>query len=207
MLNIIEICKEIGIELTEEQQTAITKKVSENYKTVNEHTKKVEKLESERDGYKEQYETAKSTLDGFEGKDFDSITKDRDTWKSKAEQAEQDFNKRIESQEKEKAIDSYMETLHFASEFAKRAYKEDLIKAELPVREGKVFGANDFTESYDKSAFVDEATIEAEKKRSSIVGRSISGGDMSKMSIAELMKIKNQNPEVDITPYLKRERK
>ena len=50
---------------------------------------------------------------------------------------------------------------------------------------------------------VDEKTIEAERRRSAILGRSIQG-DPTKMSVAELMKLKNQYPDMDITPYLKK---
>ena len=160
-------------------------------------------LTAERDEYKGLYDTAAETLKGFEGKDFDAIQKDRDEWKEKAEQAELNFDNRMKEQEKEKAVDEFMESLNFSSEYAKRAFKEDLQKADLPVRDGKLLGASDFMSNYDKAAFVDEKTVEAEKRRSHIVGTPMHQGAGSKLSTAELMKMKNENPDMDITPYLK----
>lgn len=111
---------------------------------------KTEELEK----YKGLYESAAETLKGFEGKDFDAIQKDRDEWKKKAEDVEKEY--------KEKTIDEFMKDITFSSEFAKRAFKEDLRKADLPVRDGKLFGASDFKDSYDKNAFADARTLEAE---------------------------------------------
>ena len=51
MQNILEILKEMGIEVPTDKEKDLTKKVAENYKTVSEHTAKVEKLEGERDDF------------------------------------------------------------------------------------------------------------------------------------------------------------
>ena len=42
------------------------------------------------------------------------------------------------------------------------------------------------------------------QKRSGIVGNNINQPEGSKLTMAELMKLKNQNPELDITPFLKK---
>ena len=44
MKDIIEILKDNGIEVEEGKQSEIRKALAENYKTINEHNKKVEKL-------------------------------------------------------------------------------------------------------------------------------------------------------------------
>ena len=44
MKNIIDICKELGIEIPEGKDKELTKAVSENYKTIAEHDKVVSKL-------------------------------------------------------------------------------------------------------------------------------------------------------------------
>ena len=79
MKNIIQIIKDAGLEITDEQKKTIEDAVKENYKSVSDYekqTRKVETLTQERDNFKTQYETAKETLDGFEGKDFDAITRE-----------------------------------------------------------------------------------------------------------------------------------
>ena len=71
MKNIIQIIKDAGLEITDEQKKTIEDAVKENYKSVSDYdkqTRKVETLTQERDKFKTQYETAKETLDGFEGK-------------------------------------------------------------------------------------------------------------------------------------------
>ena len=100
MQNIIEICKEFGLEIPADKQAEFNKKVSENYLTKAEHDKKIGKIETERDNWKEKAETAENTLKGFDGKDFDTITKERDEWKKKAEDAEKDYNAKIAEREK-----------------------------------------------------------------------------------------------------------
>ncbi len=94
MQNIIEILKANGIEVPEDKVATINKAVAENYKTVSEVEKKTSKLESERDSWKERAETAEETLKGFDGKDFDTITRERDEWKKKAEDAEKEYSAR-----------------------------------------------------------------------------------------------------------------
>ena len=49
----------------------------------------------------------------------------------------------------------------------------------------------------------DDKTFKAQQNRSQIVGNNINQPDGAKLSMAELMKLKNQNPDMDITPYLK----
>ena len=58
MQNIIEILKSNGIEVPEDKVATINKAVAENYKTVSEVEKKTSKLESERDSWKDRAETA-----------------------------------------------------------------------------------------------------------------------------------------------------
>ena len=80
-MNIIEKLKSFGVEITAEMEKAFTG----DFLSEQEVEKKLGKAEKERDGWKERAETAESTLKGFEGKDFEGITKDRDEWKEKFE--------------------------------------------------------------------------------------------------------------------------
>ena len=49
-------------------------------------------------------------------------------------------------------------------------------------------------------------TFQAQQNRSQIVGNPINQPDGAKLSMAELMKLKNKNPDMDITPYLNRKK-
>lgn len=73
MKNIIEICKEFGLEIPADKVAEFNKKVSENYLTKAEHDKKLEKVEKERDGYKESLDDVQTKLDGFKDVDVESL--------------------------------------------------------------------------------------------------------------------------------------
>lgn len=110
MKNITEILSELGITVPEDKHAALNKAVSENYKTIAEHEKKVNRLTADLGAEKEARKTAEDTLKGFEGKDFDAITRERDEWQRKhdelvathqKEQDEREYNDDLEQAGKE----------------------------------------------------------------------------------------------------------
>ena len=101
MKNIHTILSEVGITIPEDKKADFDKAVAENYKTSAEFEKKVNRLQDDLTAEKKRADTAVETLKGFEGKDFDAITKDRDKWKKdyedtvaahKKEQEDREFN-------------------------------------------------------------------------------------------------------------------
>jgi RNA polymerase-interacting CarD/CdnL/TRCF family regulator len=158
MQNILEICKEFGLEVPTDKQADFSKKVAENYKTVSEVDKKTSKLETERDSWKERAETAENTLKGFEGKNLDEITKERDAWKKKAEDAEKDYSDKMAAHEKRELLKEAFADIEFTSESAKKAIMSQ-IEEGVTVKNGKLIGFNDLLEDAkknDASAFVDK---------------------------------------------------
>ena len=106
MKNIHTILSEAGITVPEDKKAAFDKAVAENYKTLAEHEKKVNRLTEDLTAEKKRADDAVETLKGFEGKDFDAITRERDEWKTKhdnavaahqKEQEEREFNADLES--------------------------------------------------------------------------------------------------------------
>lgn len=104
MKNIIDICKDFGIEIPADKHAEFNKAVAENYKTIAEHEKKVNRLTDDLAAEKKRADDAVETLKGFEGKDFDAITRERDEWKTKhdnavaahqKEQEEREFNEML----------------------------------------------------------------------------------------------------------------
>jgi hypothetical protein len=102
----IDICKDFGIEIPADKHAEFNKAVAENYKTVAEHEKKVTRLTDDLAAEKKRADDAVETLKGFEGKDFDAITRERDEWKRKhddavashqREQEEREFNSVLEA--------------------------------------------------------------------------------------------------------------
>lgn len=115
-------------------------------------------LTTERDTYKTQYETAKKTLDGLDGKSPEDIVKERDTWKKKAEDLEQDYNNKLAEREKQDLLKEAFADIKFTSESAKKAIMAQISEG-VTVKNGKLIGFNDLLEDAkknDASAFVDE---------------------------------------------------
>ena len=99
MKNIIEILSELGITVPEDKHAALNKGVAENYKTIAEHEKKVNRLTDDLAAEKKRADEAVETLKGFEGKDFDAITKERDEWQRKHNELVETHKKETEERE------------------------------------------------------------------------------------------------------------
>lgn len=169
MQNIIEILKANGIEVPEDKVATINKAVAENYKTISEVEKKTSKLESERDSWKERAETAEETLKGFEGKDFDTITRERDEWKKKAEDSEKEYSAKEAEREKQELLKEAFAEIEFTSTAAKNAIMAQIAE-NVSVKNGKLIGFNDLLEDAkknDASAFVnkEQQNLEQNKAR------------------------------------------
>ena len=146
MQNVHEILKKYGVEVPAESKADFDKDILANYKTVTEVEKKLSKVESERDNYAEQLKTAQETLKSFEGVDLATIQNELATWKTKAENAEKDYNAKLEARDFEDALKAAMEGYKFSSTAAKNAVTEEVRKAGLKLKDGKILGLNDISD-------------------------------------------------------------
>lgn len=193
MKNITDICKELGIEVPADKVSDLNKLVAENYKTVAEHDKKLAKLETERDGYKERAETAETTLKGFDGIDPAKLNEEIATWKKKAEDAETEFKNKIEAREKEDALSKALEDYEFSSVAAKNSVMAEL-RDNVRYKDGKLFGVADVIkdiQSRDASAFVDKGIAEKQARFTAPTSGNVNTG--AGMSRADIMAIKDRN--------------
>lgn len=205
MQNIFDILKANGIEVTDEQKTAISKAVAENYKTIAEHDKKVGKLETERDNLQSQLDTANDTLKGFEGVDAEGMQKKIDDYKKQIENLEKTHKQEIYDRDFSDALTAAMEQYKFTSEYAKKSVMAEIKEAGLKLVDGKIIGLNDMVETIkgkDATAFVDEEQEELESHKATFTKPLNNKKKGGKMSMAELMKLKNENPDMDISQYL-----
>ena len=194
MQNIIDILKELGIEIPEDKTTELNKKVAENYKTVAEHTRKLEKAEQDRDNYKAQLETAQETLKGFEGVDLNTINQQLADYKKKAEDAEKNYQTKIAERDFEDALKVEMDNYKFSSNAAKKAVMSQIREKGLKISNGKILGLNDLIQQIkeeDASAFVDEADQNPNPARFTSFSNSNSGG--SKLTREDIMKISDRS--------------
>lgn len=205
MQNIEEILKSNGVELSEEQKKAIHKAVTENYKTVSEHEKKVKALEAERDNFKDQLEAANATLSKFDGKDVEGMQKKIEQYEADMEEQREKFEKDIYDRDFSDALNTSIGQYKFTSEYAKQAVMSEIKAAGLKLVDGKIIGLNDMIETIkgkDASAFVDDKQQALEDKKAKFTSSLQTRKDGEKISPSELMKLKNENPDLDISQYM-----
>lgn len=106
MKNIHTILSELGITIPEDKKTEFDKAVAENYKTSAEFEKKVNRLADDLAAEKKRADDAAETLKGFEGKDFDAITRERDEWKKKHDDAVAEHARQQEEREFNSALET-----------------------------------------------------------------------------------------------------
>ena len=179
-MNIIEKLKQFNVEVTPEMEKAF----AGDFLSGLEVEKKLKKAESDRDNWKQKAETAEETLKGFEGKDFDTITKERDEWKKKAEDAEKEYSAKEAEWEKSELLKEAFTDVEFTSESAKKAIMAQIAE-NVSVKNGKLIGFNDLLEDAkknDASAFVskkDDVRITS----GTGISNSNSGGALTKKDI------------------------
>ena len=194
MKNIETILSELGITVPDDKKDALGKAVGENYKTIAEFEKQATKLAN----MTTRAETAEETLKGFEGKDFDAITRERDEWKTKHEELvathqrekdEQEFNDSLSAAistakgKNGKAISALLDL--DALRGSKNRDKDIQTALEgLRAEHGYLFEDNGGKAYFDNSG-----------------NGSGNGNGKKKPSIGELMRMKNQNPDLDISAY------
>lgn len=190
MENIIDILKGLEIEVPTEKAETLNKKVSENYKTVAEFDKKVEKMQKDIDKANERATESEETLKGFEGKDFESITKERDEWKVKYEtkiredaeaKEKAEFDEAIENAIKEakgKNAKSILANLDIESLKASKNRDKDIADAIRNLAES------------DDTAFLFET--DPESKRASFTSKMGNSGSGKSLTKADIMAVQDR---------------
>ena len=200
MQNILDICKEFGLEIPADKQGDFNKKVAENYVTKAEHDKKLNRAESDRDTWKEKAETAESTLKGFEGKDLNAMQKEIEDWKEKATKAESEYNAKMAEHEKQELLKEAFADIEFTSMAAKNAIMAQIAES-VSVKNGKLIGFNDLLEDAkknDASAFVNKEQQNLEQNKAKFTTpMNNQNGKTGTMTKEEIMAIKDRGERRD----------
>lgn len=167
MKNIEQILKDAGIEVTDEQKTAVNKALSENYKTIAEfdkQVKKTEKAEGERDTYKQQYEDAQETIKGFDGVDVEKLNKDIADWKERATKAEKDAAAQILQRDQRDYLKGEFDKLGISSDRTRKSLMADIMGEDgLKWKDGAFMGLSDYlSKENEKDHFYQTAEEKAE---------------------------------------------
>lgn len=143
MQKLIDTLKSFGIEIPADKQADVKKSLSEHYKNIAEHNKAISKLEADRDTWKEKAETAEEALKGFEGIDPAQVQAQLAEYKKKAEDAEKDRDAKLYERDFSDALKTALDGVKFTSEAAKKAVMSDIKEAGLKLKDGKILGLND----------------------------------------------------------------
>ena len=189
-MNIIEKLKSFNVEVTAE----IEKAFAGEFVSEREMEKKLSKLQTENEALKERAETAEETLKGFEGKNFDEITKERDEWKKKAEDAEKNHNEKMAELEKAELLKEAFADIEFTSNSAKNAIMKQISES-VSVKDGKLIGFNDLLEDAkknDASAFVNKQQETLEQNKAKFTTNMNNNGKVGTMTKEDIMAIKDR---------------
>lgn len=160
MKNIIDICKDFGIEIPADKHADFLKAVAGEYKTIAEHSKVTDKLTA----MQKRAETAEEALKGFEGIDPTKVTEQLAEANRKVQEAQEAAQKQIEERDYNDALKAELDGLKFTSSAARKAVEADIRAAGLKLKNGKILGLSDLIEQIrkeDSSAFVDAAQAQA----------------------------------------------
>lgn len=207
MKDIFEILKSYGLEVPSDKAEAFKKEFVENYKAVAELEKKTTKivaLEEDKKALEEQLKTANETIAGFEGADVEGLKQQIADYNQKLKDTEEQYKKEIEQRDFKDALTEAMKEVEFTSEYAKKSVMAEIEAAGLKLIDGKIIGLNDLLETIkekDKAAFVDKEQEQLEQGKAKFTSP-LNIKEGTKLSTSELMKLKNQYPNLDITKYM-----
>lgn len=211
-MNIIDKLKSFGVEVTGEMEKTFAGEWVSDLE-VKKKTEKVETLENDKaDLIKKQEELEK------ELQTLKDSAPDEEALNKKiaelTETLEKERKERAEKEEEERLgglVTDFFKDKHFVNDITANAIREQLIgKLNSDEARGKsisdLFDAivKDEDGKYKPDILIDDKAFQAQqKKRAMLRGSNIEVPDGAKLSMAELMKLKNENPDMDITPYLK----
>lgn len=206
MKKLIETLRSLGIEVPEDKEKEVKTKLSEYYKNIAEVKKTTDNLETDRDEWKQRAETAEETLKKFDGVDLETMQTELATWKQKAETAQAEYEQKIAERDFEDILKSAISEAKGRNEKAIRANLdiESLMKSKNQ-REDVKKALDDLKSAEDTAfMFVDEKQEQLEAGRAKLFTGPLSGGNPAgkKVSPSELMKMKNENPNLDIRQYM-----
>lgn len=190
MKNIIDICKDFGLEVPADKQADFLKAVAGEYKTTAEHGKVADKLAA----MTKRAETAEEALKGFDGIDPAKVNEQLAEAQRKVQEAQEAAQKQLDERDFNDALKAELDGLKFTSGAARKAFEADVRAAGLKLRNGKILGLSDFTDQYkkdDASAFVDEHQEALEKNKARFTAPSGNGGNPGGTTVKDIMAIKD----------------
>lgn len=139
---------------------------------------------------------------GTDSVKLDELTTQLTTLQTKYTQDTEALQTKLSAQAYEFAVRDFANSQKFSSNAAKRDFERSMMDKKLPMENGTILGASDYMKEYakaNKDAFVVEQKPATPPP--TFTGKTTpTGGDGgAKMSLSEMMKLKNENPNAVIS--------
>lgn len=190
MKNIIEICKDFGLEVPADKHADFLKAVAVEYKTNAEHGKVVDKLATAT----KRAETAEEALKSFEGIDPEKVSDQLAEANRKVKEAQEAAQKQLDERDFNDALKAELDGLKFTSAAARKAVETDIRAAGLKLKDGKILGLSDLIEQIkkdDASAFVDDAQQQIQNNAARFDDKGNKGNPAGKFTAKDIREIKD----------------
>lgn len=195
-MDIFEMLKEAGVEIPADKKDAFNKEFRKTYKSEGEISKVTDKLEADRDNWKQKAEAAEETLKKFDGVDLEGMKAEVDKWKLEAEKTKTEYERKEAEREFEDILKTEISEAKGRNEKAIRANLdiEKLMKSRNQ-REDVKKALEDLKGAEDTSfMFVDEKQEQLEVRRAKPFTGPLNpnGGGAKKMTREEIFGIKDR---------------
>lgn len=213
-MNIIDKLKGFGVEITGEMEKSFAGEWVSDLE-IKKKTEKITELESKNKELVSKQENLEKDLQTLK-----DSTPDADAMNQKIADLtatlEKERNERKQKDEEARLaglVTEFFQDKHFVNEITAEAIKTQLVtKLNSDEARGKSIGdlfdaiVKDDKGNYKTDIVIDDKTWKAQQNRSHILGNNIGQPDGATLSMAEIMKLKNEHPDMDITPYLSRKK-
>lgn len=200
MQNYEQFMKELGIEIPEDKKDALSAKMKENYKSVADYNKVVEK----RDEYKTSLDDVQEKLKAFDDVDVEDLKGQITTLTTQLQDEKNAREKDAARFELEKTVDTFMGEKKFVNDITAGSLREKLLTAlDEDTAKGKsiddIFKGliSDKDGNQLPNILVDEGGPKPTFTKPMGVPK-----PGTKLSPSELMKLANENPGMDVTQYM-----
>lgn len=211
-MNIIDKLKALGVEITPEMEKAFPGEFVSDLE-VQKKNDKITTLENEKKELETKQENLEKELQTLKdaAPDADALNQKITDLTATLENERKERKEKDEIARLDSLVTDFFADKHFVNAITADAIKKQLVET-LNSDEARGKSVSDLFDAivkdekgnYKPDILIDDKTFRAQQNRSQIVGNNIGQPDGAKLSMAELMKLKNQNPDMDITPYLRR---
>lgn len=213
-MNIIDKLKDFGVEITGEMEKSFAGEWVSDLE-IKKKTEKIAELESKNKELVSKQENLEKDLQTLKdsASDADAMNQKIADLTATLEKERNERKQKDEEARLTGLVTEFFQDKHFVNEITAEAIKTQLVtKLNSDEARGKSIGdlfdaiVKDDKGNYKPDIVIDDKTWKAQQNRSHILGNNIGQPDGATLSMAEIMKLKNEHPDMDITPYLSRKK-